>query len=128
MTIENNNKKLIDPESNVAVKGGYFCLTCNRCGHIWYSKKDPKNCTSCKSPYWNRMRVNKKSNIIKNTKQSSKIITKSNNQKMKNQNNKNSYQFTCNICKTTWYSNQKMPETCVNIKCQSPHWNKTLIR
>lgn len=53
-----------DPKSKVLAKGGYYCLTCNRCGNIWYSKcqdgkgnpKDPKNCTGCKSPYWNKKR------------------------------------------------------------------------
>jgi len=49
----------IDPNSKVAAKNGYFELTCNRCGHIWYSTKDPKTCanTDCKSPYWNKLRV-----------------------------------------------------------------------
>ena len=57
----------IDSKSKVAVKGGYFCLTCNRCDHVWYSKcvkpdgaaKDPKTCGNpvCKSPYWNKIRV-----------------------------------------------------------------------
>lgn len=50
----------IDPKSKVLAKGGYYCLTCNRCDHIWYSKKDPKNCTSCKSPYWNKKRIKNK--------------------------------------------------------------------
>jgi len=40
------------------VEGDYFMHTCNRCDHIWYSKKDcPQNCVSCKSPYWNKERV-----------------------------------------------------------------------
>ena len=49
----------IDPNSKVAAKNGYFELTCNRGGHIWYSTKDPKTCanTECKSPYWNKLRV-----------------------------------------------------------------------
>jgi len=49
----------IDPKSKVAAKGDYFCLTCNRCNYIWYSKNDPKTCSNpvCKSPYWNKTRV-----------------------------------------------------------------------
>lgn len=43
--------------------------TCTRCGYTWESKsigtsdkyKEPKNCVNqkCKSPYWNKQRVNK---------------------------------------------------------------------
>ena len=49
----------IDPKSRVAAKGGFFCLTCNRCGCIWYSKNDPRVCSNlkCKSPYWNKTRI-----------------------------------------------------------------------
>jgi predicted Zn-ribbon and HTH transcriptional regulator len=31
---------------------------CNRCGYEWFSKLDePKRCTKCKSPYWNKPRI-----------------------------------------------------------------------
>lgn len=32
-------------------------LTCNRCGYLWCSKRIPKNCAKCKSPYYNKDRV-----------------------------------------------------------------------
>ncbi len=49
----------IDPKSKVKAKGDYYCLTCNRCDFIWYSKNDPKTCSNpkCKSPYWNKIRI-----------------------------------------------------------------------
>jgi len=52
-------KAPIDPESKIKAKGDFFCLTCNRCGYIWYSKNDVKTCsnTECNSPYWNRQRT-----------------------------------------------------------------------
>lgn len=33
---------------------------CNRCGYEWglASSQYPKNCSKCKSPYFNRMRLN----------------------------------------------------------------------
>ncbi len=30
---------------------------CERCGHSWTSKIEPKQCARCRSPYWNRPRV-----------------------------------------------------------------------
>jgi rubrerythrin len=35
---------------------------CERCNHLWVanSKEEPKVCPSCKSPYWNTPRKNKK--------------------------------------------------------------------
>ena len=50
-------KAPIDPKSKVKAKGVWFCLTCNRCDNVWYSKNDPKTCHECKSPYWNRQRT-----------------------------------------------------------------------
>lgn len=50
----------IDPKSCIAAKGGYYCMTCNRCNTVWYTKnKDIKTCTerTCRSPYWNKIRV-----------------------------------------------------------------------
>ena len=44
-------------------------LICKRCGHRWLQRniKLPKVCPSCKSPYWNRERRNKKiSDIYEN--------------------------------------------------------------
>ena len=34
---------------------------CERCGHEWLPTSDvePKVCPKCKSPYWNRPRINK---------------------------------------------------------------------
>jgi|LSQX01.1.fsa_nt_gb hypothetical protein len=34
-------------------------VACNRCGHEWTPRKGgtPKQCVRCKSPYWNRERV-----------------------------------------------------------------------
>ncbi len=34
-------------------------VTCNRCGYEWTPRKGvtPKQCTRCKSPYWNKPRV-----------------------------------------------------------------------
>ena len=38
-------------------------LSCNRCGHSWYSRtpNEPKVCPKCKSPYWNKKRVKNES-------------------------------------------------------------------
>lgn len=36
---------------------------CERCGHIWLprnTEQEPRVCPSCKSPYWNRPKKNKK--------------------------------------------------------------------
>lgn len=37
-------------------------VTCTRCKYKWYPKlpKLPKQCTNCKSPYWNKKRINKR--------------------------------------------------------------------
>ena len=53
------NMSKIDPKSKVKAKGDFYCLTCNRCDFIWYSKNDPKTCSNpkCKSPYWNKIRI-----------------------------------------------------------------------
>lgn len=34
---------------------------CIRCGHTWWPRKNtlPNTCPRCKSPYWNKERVNK---------------------------------------------------------------------
>ena len=41
------------------VDGGYWKHTCNRCNKIWYSKmKSPICCVKCRSPYWNKKRIN----------------------------------------------------------------------
>ena len=42
------------------VDGDYYRHECNRCGEIWYSKKEnPGTCVNvkCRSPYWNKKRV-----------------------------------------------------------------------
>ena len=37
---------------------------CERCGHEWIPRvkieEEPTICPSCKSPYWNKLRINKK--------------------------------------------------------------------
>lgn len=38
-------------------------LKCCRCGHEWVPKsfaEMPKVCSACKSPYWNREKVNRR--------------------------------------------------------------------
>ena len=31
---------------------------CTRCGNVWVSRKDnPKQCSRCKSPYWNKEKL-----------------------------------------------------------------------
>lgn len=32
-------------------------VECNRCGHKWPTKIEPKCCPKCKSPYWNKARI-----------------------------------------------------------------------
>ena len=39
-------------------------VECNRCNHKWATKREPKNCPSCKSPYWNKERVRKRKEVI----------------------------------------------------------------
>jgi predicted Zn-ribbon and HTH transcriptional regulator len=36
-------------------------LSCERCGHKWYPRKAvyPKRCARCRTPYWNKPRVNR---------------------------------------------------------------------
>ena len=38
---------------------------CSRCSYLWTSKITPKTCAnkSCRSPYWNKERANKKNKI-----------------------------------------------------------------
>lgn len=37
----------------------WFC-ECKRCGHRWSTRKpvQPLTCARCRSPYWNRKRIN----------------------------------------------------------------------
>ena len=32
---------------------------CNRCGCVWTSRREPKTCSKCRSPYWNKERLRK---------------------------------------------------------------------
>lgn len=35
-------------------------VECNRCFHKWATRIEPKLCSGCKSPYWNKPRVRKR--------------------------------------------------------------------
>lgn len=37
-------------------------LVCTRCGHTWYPRRStpPGICPKCKTPYWNRVRVDRR--------------------------------------------------------------------
>ena len=34
---------------------------------------------------------------------------------------------TCNRCRHKWTSKLQWPNTCANVKCRSPYWNKERV-
>ena len=73
---------------------------CKRCNHVWIGSLElPRVCIKCKSPYWNKERIEKRVRTG---------ITKR-------------YQITCKRCNKTWSAETEHPVLC--RFCKNVYWD-----